>query len=461
MSNQDSSHGGFSDDPSKTIVRPRPGFRPPADAGSLPSQEFEHRRSIAPAHGNTARVSGEIAESTEINPLIAASSPLLFRASAIRNTATQNDVYGLRDEFVSELTAFDHRARALGHDGELLSDARYALSTFVDEAVLNTPWGSQSKWQEDSLLSTFFNETWGGDRFFVILDRAKQQPGRNLALLELLFVCLMLGFQGKFHVLERGRARLDEVIDDLYQVIRGQRGDVDRDLSPHWRGVETTGRAVSNYLPLWVLAAIAGALLVSIYLSFRFAISGAAYPVFDHLSVIGRDRLSIVQSNLPEPVAEVVVPEVVLPPQPKLRLAENLKSEINSDLLSVEQDGMRSMVRIKSDTLFRSGSADVEDQFLPILERISKAINDVPGRIVIVGHSDNIPIKTARFPSNWELSRMRAVNVMTELGRHLDNPERMAPEGRADTEPVAPNDTKANRALNRRVEIYVYEQEQL
>ena len=331
--------------------------------------------------------------------------------------------------------------------------------TFVDETVLNTPWGSQSKWQEDSLLSTFFNETWGGDRFFVILDRAKQQPGRNLALLELLFVCLMLGFQGKFHVLERGRARLDEVTDDLYQVIRAQRGEVDRDLSPHWRGVETDARDVSNDLPLWVLAAIAGALLVSIYLSFRFAISGAAYPVFDRLSSIGRDRISIVQSNIPEPAE--VVPEVASPPQPKLRLAENLKPEIDSDLLSVEQDGMRSMVRIKSDTLFRSGSATVEARFFPIMERIAKAINAVPGRILIVGHSDNIPINTAQFPSNWELSRKRAVNVLTELGRHLDNPDRMAPEGRADTEPVASNDTKANRALNRRVEIYVYEQEQL
>jgi type VI secretion system protein ImpK len=462
MSNEDSRRGGFSDDPSKTIVRPRPGFRPPADSGGLPPHGFEHRRSIAPAHGNpfSTGVGHGVGESADINPLVTASSPLLFRASAIRNTATHDDIYGLRDEFVSELTAFDHRARALGHDGELLSDARYALCTFVDEAVLNTPWGSQSKWQEDSLLSTFFNETWGGDRFFVILDRAKQQPGRNLALLELLFVCLMLGFQGKFHVLERGRARLDEVIDDLYQVIRAQRGDVERDLSPHWRGVETTGRNVSNYLPLWVLAAIAAALLVSLYLSFRFAISGAAYPVFDHLAAIGRDRLSIAHSNIPEPVAQVV-PEVITPPRPQLRLGENLQREIDSDLLSVEQDGMRSMVRIKSDTLFRSGSATVEDRFLPILERIARAINDVPGRIVIVGHSDNIPINTARFPSNWELSRMRAVNVMTELGRYLDNPNRMSPEGRADTEPVAPNDTKANRALNRRVEIYVYEQEQL
>ncbi len=459
MSNQDPRQGGFADDPTKTIVRPRPGFRP--DAGAPPSSSgFEHRRTIPPAHGPAPAAGASSAAATQTNALTAAASPLLFRASAIRNTATQDDVYGLRGEFVTELTAFDHRARAFGEDGELLSDARYALCTFIDETVLNTPWGSQSRWQEDSLLSTFFNETWGGDRFFAILDRAKQQPGRTLALLELLFVCLMLGFQGKYHVLERGRARLDEVIDDLYRIIRGQRGESERELSPHWRGVETNGRDVSNYLPLWVLAAIAAALLVSLYLSFRFAISGAAYPVFDSLSEIGRERLEIVQSTIVEPAAApVAVPEE--PPQPKLRLAENLKSEIDADLLSVEQDGMRSMVRIKSDTLFGSGSATVEDRLLPILERIAKAVDAVPGRILIVGHSDSIPINTARFPSNWELSRARAVNVMEALGTHLSNPERMTPEGRADTEPVAPNDTRDNRALNRRVEIYIDEQQQL
>ncbi|MBK1705549.1 type IVB secretion system protein IcmH/DotU [Halochromatium glycolicum] len=458
MSNHDPWHGGSPDDPSKTVVRPRPGFRP--DAGSAPAPGFEHRRTIAAPHHAPAAVGPGAGASAQINPLIAAASPLLFRAAAIRNTATQDDIYGLRSEFVSELTAFDHRARALGEDGERLSDARYALCTFIDETVLNTPWGSQSRWQEDSLLSTFFNETWGGDRFFVILDRAKQQPGRNLALLELQFVCLMLGFEGKYHVLERGRARLDEVIDDLYQVIRAQRGEIDRDLSPHWRGVETSGRDVSSYLPLWVLAAIAGALLVSLYLSFRFAISGAAYPVFERLAGIGQERISIVQSLIPDQSPDPE-PVVVEPPQPKLRLAEQLKPEIDSDLLSVEQDGMQSMIRINSDTLFPSASATVEPRYVPILERIAKAIDAVSGRILIVGHSDNLPINTAQFPSNWELSRQRAVNVMEQLARHLSDPSRMTPEGRADTEPVAPNDTKANRARNRRVEIYVYEQEQL
>lgn len=459
MSDQDKTRISYIDDGSKTVIRPRPGFRPPSGGAVEPS--FADRRSSPPeAPLPTARPEPAGTVAGLSSPLIEAASPVLFRATQIRNTATNSDVYGLRARFVNDLAAFDQRSRQSGEPAELLTDARYALCTFVDETVLNTPWGSQSKWQEESLLSTFFNETWGGDRFFSILDRAKQQPARNLALLELLFVCLVLGFEGKYHVLERGRARLEEVIDDLFRILRAQRGDLDRELSPRWRGVETDGKGVASYLPLWVLASVAGALLVSLYLAFRFALSGTAYPVFDKLSGLGRERLEVIPSELMV-ATSVPEPVVVVPPVSKLRLYELLKPEIELNLLSVEQDGLRSLIRINSDTLFRSGSATVEARFIPIFERIGKAIDQVAGKVWVIGHSDNVPIRTVQFPSNWELSRARAANVIAELSRHIRDASRLTPEGRADTEPVAANDSPANRALNRRVEIIVREQEEL
>lgn len=458
MSDQDKTRIGYGADSNETVIRPRPGFRP--GQTQRPERSFNELRSSTPeAPVTPPRTEPGQAATLAWNPLVEAASALFFRATQIRNSATNDDIYGLRTHFVDDLAAFDQRTRSSGEPAELLTDARYALCTFVDETVLNTPWGSQSKWHEDSLLSTFFNETWGGDRFFAILDRAKQQPGRSLALLEILFVCLVLGFEGKYHVLERGRARLEEIIDDLFRILRAQRGDLDRELSPRWRGIDTGSNRVSNYLPLWVLAAIAAALLASLYLAFRFALSDATYPVFDKLSALGRERLDIVPSEIVTAAPEPVVP--LAPPVSKLRLTDLLQPEIELDLLSVEQEGLKSLIRIKSDTLFRSGSATVEARFIPILERIGKAIDQVSGRILVIGHSDNVPIGTIQFPSNWELSRTRAVNVMTELGRHLSDPKRMIPEGRADTEPMAPNDTKTNRALNRRVEIYVFEREEL
>jgi type VI secretion system protein ImpK len=69
-----------------------------------------------------------------------------------------------------------------------------------------------------------------------------------------------------------------------------------------------------------------------------------------------------------------------------------------------------------------------------------------------------VPIRSLRFQSNWELSRARAVSVMAELAKRLEAPGRMSPDGRADTEPIAPNDSPANRARNRRVEIVLMTQ---
>ncbi len=80
-------------------------------------------------------------------------------------------------------------------------------------------------------------------------------------------------------------------------------------------------------------------------------------------------------------------------------------------------------------------------------------MNKVQGRVLVTGHSDNVPIRTLQFPSNWHLSKTRADSVVKILAASSNSPSRFISEGRADTEPVAPNDTSQNRALNRRVDI--------
>lgn len=473
MSDQDKTRLNPAPDISSTVIRPRPGGRPLSEPQSR-QPAFEDRRhplppripGVAPQNRDPLPRSPSIPPLTNVSgdgkhsPLVEAAAMLFFRVTQVRHTASEIDVYSLRRDFVEDLAVFDQRAQQSSESPELITQARYALCTFADETVLTTPWGNQSRWQEESLLSTYFNETWGGDRFFAILDHAKQQPGRTIALLEVLFVCLMLGFEGKYHVLERGRSRREEVIDDLFRIIRSVRGDPESELSPHWRGAETEARVISDYLPLWVFAAVALALLMALYLAFRFALSGAAYPVFDQLAHIGREPLEIVQAQAQAAPSQVVT-EPPPPPVSQLRLSDLLRAELNDGILSVEQDGLRSLIRINSDTLFRSGSATVESKFIPILQKIGDVVNQVTGRILVVGHSDNIPIKTLQFPSNWELSRARAVNVMKELGQRLTHPDRLTPEGRADTEPLVANDTPANRAKNRRVEIYLFENPQI
>ena len=134
-----------------------------------------------------------------------AATPLLVLAGRLRGQISQADVDALRRQTTQEIRAFEDRAKMSAVPPEDVLAARYALCTVIDEAVLNTPWGAQSGWSTQSLLVTFHREASGGEKFFQILDRVSADPSRYLSLLELLYVCLALGFEGKYRLDERGR----------------------------------------------------------------------------------------------------------------------------------------------------------------------------------------------------------------------------------------------------------------
>jgi chemotaxis protein MotB len=131
-----------------------------------------------------------------------------------------------------------------------------------------------------------------------------------------------------------------------------------------------------------------------------------------------------------------------------------LKDEIADGLVTVEAVQDKIIIRIQEKGSFSSGSADFNPGFLDVIDRISDAVVRSPGRVVVAGHTDDVPIYTSRFRSNWELSSARAVTVVHAL---LMNPgvseDRVLVEGHADSKPLVPNDSPENRAKNRRVEL--------
>ena len=142
---------------------------------------------------------------------------------------------------------------------------------------------------------------------------------------------------------------------------------------------------------------------------------------------------------------------VLLAPTP--RVAEQLAAEIvRGEVAVVDAAGMSTIV-IRGDRLFASGSARLEAGIEPVVLGVAEALDRVPGAILVTGHTDDVPIRTARFPSNWELSTERAASVVKLIASRLKDPARLRAEGVADSAPAAPNDSSANRARNRRVEI--------
>jgi len=131
-----------------------------------------------------------------------------------------------------------------------------------------------------------------------------------------------------------------------------------------------------------------------------------------------------------------------------------LPKEINSFLAD------KGLVMSLSDTvLFESGVARISEEAIPILEKVGSIITKTACDIQIEGHTDNLPISTGGFPSNWELSTARAVNVLRFfLEKAKIPPERLTAVGFGEFQPLFPNDTPEHRAKNRRVEIvFVYE----
>ena len=372
-----------------------------------------------------------------LNPLIAAANPLFDMLPQLRSSLQHPAPAALRDGLAQGIRKFESQARAAGVSAEHLVVARYALCTLIDETAASTPWGASGAWAQQGLLALFHNETSGGEKFFLLLARLAENPQANLQVLEFMYVCLQFGLEGRYRVAEGGHRQLDTIRQHILAMIRKQHGEYERDLSPSWRGVTAVAQSRLAFLPLWVVGAVAAVILVAIYLGFSLSLSRAS------------DRLAT-------DIAGVRVGGVVRAvPAPEPRLTPFLAEDIERNLVSVEDRVDRSIVTILGDGLFKPGDVTVTAARQPLLLRIADALTKVPGQVDVIGHTDNVPIRTLRFPSNFELSTARAESVAGLLATRVP-PSRLRSVGRGESEPIASNDAPEGRAKNRRVEIIVY-----
>jgi type VI secretion system protein ImpK len=418
-----------------TILRPRPGGarRSPGE----PRVEAA-RPSRAPATP-LPNVNVPVADflSGGSNPILQAAAPLITIASRLQWSVAQADVAALRVQAVQEVRAFDDRMRASSVAPEDALVARYLLCTFFDSAVLNTPWGAQSDWSGQSLLITFHKEKSGGEKFFQILDRMIAQPKRYIDLLELQYVCLALGYEGMYRLDERGAARLEELRHELYRAISDTRQLRPAELSVQWKGVEDRRNPLFRLVPWWVVAAAGCAVLAIAFVIYNVRLNAVAAPIKQALTAT--------------PAAAV---EYTAPVVRANRLKELLAPHEQAGQLTVEDFGDMTVVTLVAADLFRSGSAQVNSTHEETLRAVARALNEVPGKVLIVGHTDDQPLRSLRFADNFELSRERAVSVANVMKPVLHNFGRVEWAGLGSTQPrYKPVDTPENRARNRRVEI--------
>lgn len=212
------------------------------------------------------------------NPLLSAAVPLITFAVNVRATVQQGAASQLQHYAIDEVKKFEEKALEKGAKAEDVVAARYVLCSLVDECVLSTPWGGDSAWAQQSLLNIFHNETWGGEKVFVILDRVKQKPARYLDLLEFIDTCLGVGFEGRFRVIRQGQYELEQIRSDLQRIIRNERGERPTSLSVGAEPYESQ-RSWRERMPLWVIIALSACLLVAIYAIFEVEILKLVEPL--------------------------------------------------------------------------------------------------------------------------------------------------------------------------------------
>ncbi len=447
-------------DADRTVVRPSPGGRrallPEPPPPSVPPP------SAPPPSGPRAEADAAPIDRVDAtdqiplgdNPLIAAATPLLQLLARLRNTANPPDAGDLRARATAEIRRFERLARDSGVPMEQLRPAHYALCASLDDVVLNTPWGISGGWAEATLSSAFHHEATAGERFFDLLVQLRQRPAPALPVIELMYLCLSLGFMGRFREMPRGQAEIDRLRADVLATIEAERPPAEPELSPHWQGIDAPYRPAKARLPVWVVAT---ACLAAIGAAFAF-VSTSLNVRSDALYA---RTLSVAPASMPTIArAALVLPPPPPPPPPEPtavdRLRVALKPQIDQGALTVLGTATTPVVRIASRVLFTNNSATLQSAAGKLLAAVATALRAEPGPIQAVGYTDNQPISTVQFPSNFQLSAARAQSVRTALGRLLGDAKRVSSEGRADSDPVATNATPEGRDQNRRVDLVLH-----
>ena len=411
-------------DQERTLLIPRPGGRASPTKGGRAS----------PGAGQGATLQHLVAG---INPLLVAAGPLLALQAQLRATTAHHDRPGLQRQLLALIGEFEERARASGVSKPQITAARYLLCTFIDEAIGATPWGAHPPPGTKGLLQEFHDDESGADKVFELLDRLSADAQTNAPLLELFYVCISLGLQGRYASRPNGRAELDALAARLLERVRPALPATDvRTLSHHWAG-EPRRAPTFTLVPLWIAVVIGAALVLAAVMWMSSRLSHQAQPLLQQLHDVHASLAA------PRPAAAAAKP----------RLAPLLADDLNAGAIEVSDEAQRSVVTLNADALFVTGSAQLQPSQRERLQRLARALAGLPGRIEVIGHTDDQPLESLRFPSNWHLSRERAQAVAAALIEAGVPAARVRAEGRAETEPRVANDSPAARARNRRVEV--------
>jgi len=365
--------------------------------------------------------------------LLWAADGLLALIPQLRATVFVSDLAELHGKLAAMLRDFQARARREGIKPERIGQATEVLAALIDDVLASMPWGADAGWQNLGATTAP-----GGVRRAPqgsaerLLDVARRASS-DAPMRELIGVALALGFENASRSPD---ARVEQLRSELTAQYSPAAADLAHELSPQWQPAVEAGSALAGWLPLWASSAVVAAFLAVLFFALELSLAAKS------------DRLYARIAALSDPAVQTIHPL----PAPQPRLAGSLAEPLAARNAAVRDEIDRSVILLPGAELFVAGGATLQPVGTELLREVAAVLARTPGRIQIIGHTDGGAARSARYPSDWDLSVDRARAVEDALRGLGIDASRMSYDGRGSIEPP-PAGAAAGSGGDGRIEI--------
>lgn len=220
-----------------------------------------------------------------LNPVVDAASYIFTLIGGIKRAGLQRSLANLQKELLQELTTFQESIKAHGYHSEYIIVCRYILCATIDELISATTWG-EDQWESYSLLSAFQQDPRHQEKFFSIMERAIKEPDYYIDLMELMYICLSMGYRGRYRQTGQDPAELEQITNALYKHISAYRGSFSKTLSPT-RPPRATGKSLMKEQTSYMaIALVTACIIMTIFISLAYLTEMLSNETINHLTDI-------------------------------------------------------------------------------------------------------------------------------------------------------------------------------
>lgn len=224
-----------------------------------------------------------------LNPIVDAAGYLFSIIGKLKNIKSYRYLNKLQNELIHEINLFHETVTNHGYSSEYIIVCRYVLCATLDEIICNTSWGGQGQWDSLGLLAAYNQDTQHQDKFFTIMERTVKEPALYIDLMELMYLCLSMGYKGQYRNTEHSQYQLEQITNNLYKHIRAYRGSFSKTLSP--TPLKTTRHAAKNLLQrktsLPLIFIVTACIIMTIFISLGYLMDVISNEAYKNISQLG------------------------------------------------------------------------------------------------------------------------------------------------------------------------------